>query len=288
MAPLKSSTATQVKLRLMIPSDIPAGMRLKELAGWNQTPEDWLRFLRADPEGSFVAESGRRVVGTATTITYENLIAWVGMVLVDPEFRRQRIGTALLTEALDHLDARRVRCTKLDATPEGRRVYEKLGFQTEYEIERWMLSRLGTIPKPSLVPASLDEIFGLDRNVFGADRSALLTSFAQQAPEFVLAQRENDVLKGYSFGRKGSEADQLGPWVARDRTSASKLLDEFLRRSGRGVVFVDFLKANHWGESLLAERGFRFSRALVRMCRGENRNPGRPELVCAIAGPEFG
>ncbi len=59
----------------MAPSDLPACTRLKELAGWNQTQEDWLRFLRADPEGSFVAETGQRVVATVTTITYENLIA---------------------------------------------------------------------------------------------------------------------------------------------------------------------------------------------------------------------
>ena len=28
-------------IRVMTPADIPAGMRLNEIAGWNQTFEDW-------------------------------------------------------------------------------------------------------------------------------------------------------------------------------------------------------------------------------------------------------
>ena len=68
-------------LRLMTDADIPAGMRLKDLAGWNQTASDWERFLRASPAGCFVAESGGRVRGTAATIVYEGRFAWIGMVL---------------------------------------------------------------------------------------------------------------------------------------------------------------------------------------------------------------
>ena len=45
----------------MTVDDIPEAMRLKDLAGWNQTAADWERFLSAGPEGCFVAErEGRR------------------------------------------------------------------------------------------------------------------------------------------------------------------------------------------------------------------------------------
>src|SRR5947208_12550472 len=128
-------------LRLMTEADIPAGMRLKELAGWNQTPSDWERFLRASPAGCFVAELDGRVCGTATTIVYEGRFAWIGMVLVDPEYRSRGIGTRLLGQAIEHLDAARVPTLKLDATPQGRPIYAKLGFVSEYEVERWALER---------------------------------------------------------------------------------------------------------------------------------------------------
>src|SRR5207244_5594839 len=131
-----------------------AGMRLKDLAGWNQTEADWERFLDACPDGCFVAETAGRVVGTSTTIVYEGRFAWIGMVLVDPEFRRRGIGAALLDRALEHLDSARVPAAKLDATPEGRPAYEPRGFVAELEIERWWLARQHPRPQTASNDAS--------------------------------------------------------------------------------------------------------------------------------------
>src|SRR5882672_9524967 len=117
-----------MSLRIMTMADIPAGMRLKDLARWNQTPADWARFLRSSPEGCFVAECDGHVCGTATTIVYEDRFAWIGMVLVDPLYRGRGIGTALLEGAIQYLDERGVPTLKLDATPQGKPLYEKLGF----------------------------------------------------------------------------------------------------------------------------------------------------------------
>lgn len=288
MAALKSPMTRHANLRLMELPDIAACMRLKEIAGWNQTAEDWIRFLRASPEGCFVAEACGGVVGSATTIVYEDRFAWIGMVLVDPEFRRQGIGTALLENALDYLDGKQVPCSKLDATPQGKPLYEKLGFHAEFEIERWRLASRGAASSVVPQPESLDEVLDFDCRVFGADRSGILRSFADQAPEFVLVERTEGRVASYCFGRKGSTADHLGPWVARDRASASRVLGDFLSRSSRELVLVDLVKDNCWAEALLAERGFRFSRALTRMYRGQNLHPGQPNLLCAISGPEFG
>ena len=71
----------------MTENDVAAGMRLKELAGWNQTESDWKRFLRASKDGCFVAEVDEVVCGSAATIIYGGRFAWVGMVLVDPAYR---------------------------------------------------------------------------------------------------------------------------------------------------------------------------------------------------------
>ena len=119
-------------LRAMTKGDVPSGMRLKELAGWNQTANDWDRFLEASPEGCFVAESHGEVRGTVTTIVYESRFAWVGMVLVDPDHRGQGIGTQLLLRAIEYLDGLGITTVKLDATPKGKPIYERLGFVTEY------------------------------------------------------------------------------------------------------------------------------------------------------------
>ena len=86
----------QIEVRLLRESDIPAALRLKELAQWNQTENDWLRLLRLEPNGCFCATIGDEVVATTTTTTYGHELAWIGMVLVDPEFRRLGIATRLM------------------------------------------------------------------------------------------------------------------------------------------------------------------------------------------------
>jgi len=309
----------------MTRADIPAGMRLKEIAGWNQTSEDWERFLEAEPEGCFVAEWNGQVAGTVATIIYEHHFAWIGMVLVDPEVRGKGIGTALLLKAIDYLDARRVPCMKLDATPQGKPIYARLGFRIEYEIERHSLTREASGCGPDLCVApsfracpeqsegsasastgrgatsqtatqapaaaaaeNLEPLLEFDHEVFGADRSALLRSLARSAPELVAIHRSGGAVKGFALGRRGSLADQLGPWAAASASAARAVFDDFLLRSRRPIVFVDVLRDNAWAPALLAARGFQFSRSLTRMYRGENTHPGRPDLLGAILGPEFG
>jgi len=277
------------RVRMMTPADIAAGMRLKDLAGWNQTTEDWTRFLQENSGGCFVAEWDGRVAGTVTTIVYEGRVAWIGMVLVDPEARGKGIGTALLERAIAHLDERRVPCIKLDATPQGKPLYARLGFRVEYEMERRALKRI--VRPTSQVPRPIEDwtaIFDLDRDAFGADRSAVLRSVAGAAPELALAARQGGPVEGYAFGRKGSRADHLGPWICRNARAARELLQNFLERSSREAIFVDVPAENAWATQIAREQGFEISRPLTRMFRGENRHPGRPELVGAILGPEFG
>ena len=278
-----------MNLRTLKTDDIAAGMRLKDLAGWNQTPADWRCFLESSPQGCFAAEVDGQVVGTAATIIYEERFAWIGMVLVDPEFRGRGIGTRLLQRTIEHLDAIDIGTMKLDATPAGRPIYQKLGFVDEYEIERWLLKR--SVPDAAssadLHPVS-DRVLQLDREIFGADRSPLLRSLAAENPDFALAAERDGEIAGYTFGRRGTLADHLGPWMARDEETAAALLDEFLGRSSRETIFVDGLKDRGFVAELLQARGFKVSRPLTRMVRGPNSYPGRPELLCAILGPEFG
>ena len=281
-----------MKLRVMTTNDIPGGVRLNTLAGWNQTDADWSRFLFASPHGCFVMQEGARVVGTVATLPYQSRFAWIGMVLVDPEYRNRGIGTELLRQAIEHLDGAGIPTLKLDATPQGKPLYEKLGFLSEYEIERWNLRR--TVEKNHAVSAEiapvahLPEIFAHDRQTFGADRSSLLRSLAERSPALTLAVAHGTQLQGYAFGRHGLFADHLGPWMAGDRDTAKMMLTDFLRRSSRDAVIVDALQSNRVAGEILRHNGFAIARPLTRMYRGPNDFPGKPASLCAILGPEFG
>src|SRR5262245_2728474 len=115
-----------MEIRRLTPDDVPAVLRLAGAAGWNQTDADVRRLIDLAPEGCFAACAGGEVIGTVTTTAYGRELAWVGMMLVDPAHRRRGVGTALMEVALDHLRERGVATVKLDATPMGRPVYERL------------------------------------------------------------------------------------------------------------------------------------------------------------------
>jgi ribosomal protein S18 acetylase RimI-like enzyme len=281
-----------MKLRVMTTKDIPGGVRLNRLAGWNQTDADWSRFLVASPRGCFVMADVAKVVGTVATLPFEDRFAWISMVLVDPEYRNRGIGTELLRRAIEHLDDAGIPTLKLDATPLGKPLYEKLGFVSEYEIERWNLRRKveeNPRARAEIAPAAqLREILAYDRQIFGADRSNLLRSLAERGPALTLAVAGGKQVQGYAFGRHGLFADHLGPWMASDRDTAKIMLTDFLRRSLRDTVIVDALQSNKVAGEILRHNGFAIARPLTRMYRGPNAFPGKPELLCAILGPEFG
>jgi GNAT superfamily N-acetyltransferase len=281
-----------MQLRVMTAQDILGGLRLNTIVGWNQTGADWTRFLTASPNGCFVMDDDGKIVGTAATLSYENRFAWIGMVLVDPSYRNRGIGTSLLQRTIEYLDDAGIPTLKLDATPAGKPLYEKLGFISEYEIDRWILKRSVAVPPskkaPRLSPEHISDIFEHDLQAFGADRASLLSSLKDDAPDLTLIAQNDGQLMGYAFGRRGLFADHLGPWMSRVADTAKTLLDEFLMRSSRETIIVDALRSNPAAGELLRERGFSPVRLLTRMYRGPNNSPGKPESLCAILGPEFG
>lgn len=283
--------STDIEIRQMTPRDIPAAMRLKELAGWNQTERDWMRYLAFEPEGCFVAVRAGIACGTVIAQRYGTDLGWIGMVLVDPEHRHQGIGTRLLDRGLEFLDRQGIETVKLDATPEARSLYLARGFKDEYEIERW-----GGIAAPKQNPGirriefhDMGRICACDAMVFGADRTRLLTALWQEAPEYTAVAHSGGEVAGYFFGRAGSRAHYLGPWVAGGNGElAEQLLVEFLSRAAGERAFVDICLENPDARPMMEAIGFSHQRRLTRMYRGPNRSPGKPSMICGIAGPELG
>jgi GNAT superfamily N-acetyltransferase len=289
--------ASAIEVRLLSESDIPAAMRLKEAAGWNQTEADWRRLLSLEPNGCFAAVKDGRLVGTTTTTTYDEL-AWIGMVLVDPEHRRQGIASQLMNVALEYLSGR-VETIKLDATALGQPVYQRFGFEVESEVERWT-GTAGSTGDESQSRVSLElnvvrELLELDRVAFNADRSKLLEALIKDAcvPP-VLFRAADGALRGYALARSGTRKTYVGPVVAKEPELIDTLLDEMLSQLRGRAIYIDINKECVVDTSRLSDRGFIKERDLIRMVkRGRCPLPNlfsekSSPLVVAIAGPEVG
>ena len=284
------SSAANASFGPMRLEDIPAGLDLCRAAGWNQTSRDWTQFLTTTPDGARTARVGGRVVGTAATIRYGGLFAWIGMVLVDPAMRGHGIGTRLLDEAVALLaDMPSVR---LDATPAGFPLYLKRGFVEEYRIHR--MQRAGGIAPAAadsrLRPLSAADIPGvapLDQAAFGADRADMLRWMLDGAPDLAWQVRApGSGVEGFVLGRRGHLFDHIGPIVARDVTVAQALALAAIGATTRAVVVDATLHVPAWRE-WLGSIGFSRQRDLIRMSRG-TPPAAEVERQFAILGPEFG
>lgn len=287
-------------VRRLTVADVPAALDLSTSAGWNQTEADWLRALELEPEGCFAIDGAGRLAATTTAIRFGSDMAWIGMVLTAPQFRRQGFARRLLLHALEFLRGCRVPVARLDATAMGRPLYSSLGFIDECPVERWSLTA-ARLPPGRAAGARVETHFSLpviDLAAFGCDRFPLLMSLARPpsgepggpSPESEDAGSLPE--QGYALGRPGARAAYFGPCVARTPESARELLAWFLARHAGEPVFWDLLPENRDAVALAGEFGFRRDRQLVRMLRREAPDAAAPRidtrLTYAIAGFEYG
>ena len=264
-------------------ADLPFADSVRAQAGWNQTLDDWRRLMAMEPDGCFVAEWDGARAGTATTTVYGMELAWIGMVLVHPDYRRRGIGQALLGRCIEHLHARGVRCIKLDATPLGKPVYDGLGFKAEWTLTRWE----GAISDPRRpgLDSSLRNwrgadarlVHSLDIAAFGVSRHRLLEVLAPQSRCALVAEQMPGGIAGYGLMRNGSRALYLGPIAAESSEIALRLLDALMGRcgaTGAKKIYWDIPDTNAAMVAWARQSGFTAQRTLTRMYLGENTAPG--------------
>ena len=265
-----------MRLRRPAPGDLPRALALSTLAGWNQTALDWQAFAR---HGSLRLrdDGGAALAATIATLPF-GPVTWISMVLVRPELRRQGLASGMLRWALRSL--RGTACLALDATPEGRAVYARMGFRDVWGFSRWQVPRLPAMPgaRP-MTEADWPGVVALDAAAFGAGRGWLLDAICQR-PGFVV--EKGGLIIGAILCRDGARAPHAGPLLAREPGIGMALLAAALPEGGLvdlrdTAAMAGWLRA-HGGAPL---RGF------SRMVRGADL-PGDASGCMAVLGPEFG
>jgi GNAT superfamily N-acetyltransferase len=239
---------------MLTAADIPAAMELSTGAGWNQTAADWAALLLHSPDACLCIECDGRIAATTTLVCYEKRLAWIGMVLTHPDYRRRGFARTLVSRAIDLAYKRDVRSIKLDATDQGRPLYALLGFVDDQAVERW----------------------GCDMNT-----SAFADKYRpHEAPTITEPA-------GYLLHRPGIRAHYLGPCVAEDPATAERLFRRALQEVGADHYFWDLLPANEAAVALAQRLDFARLRRLTRMVLGPNP-PCDESRNFAIAGFEWG
>jgi GNAT superfamily N-acetyltransferase len=236
------------------PADIEALARLRVEMGW----------LRSDPllHGVLAWEGGRVFIVRARSlgVTADGIadlpvasagaivagpVGVIGNVTVRPEFQRRGLGGLLTAHAIAWQRAQGARAVWLDATPAGRPLYRRLGFEDvavswdahaplrDLRLER-LASLAGSISAAKAPAEALASVAALDLTAFGGDRTGLLRALLAQQDRYALyiahdAHDAHDATRrplGFALTRRLEQPWQgtrLGPLIAPDDRVAAAL-----------------------------------------------------------------
>lgn len=279
------------RVRTLHERDIDVAIALTNLEEWGYTRADFERLLALSPEGCFAVEDDGRVIGLLTTTSYGGL-AFLGAVIVHPEYRGRGIGKLLMDAALEHLAGTGVETVRLNAYLNVIPFYERLGFRREYEVVRWRGP--ATSPQSENVHRArrreLRSVIAFDAPYFGADRGILLTRLFEENPDTFLVAGRHDRVLGYIIGNLFDHSCEIGPWVV--APGHPDVAPDLFRNL---VALAQSREYAFSGPSLNPElatfvRGVGFQEVFrtLRMWWGKDLYPGDARGVWAAAGLEKG
>jgi GNAT superfamily N-acetyltransferase len=199
--------------------DLPAILSLRESVGW--TPHEWaMRAVIGQGDTIFVVaeDDGGGIAAMGSGIVYPPSIGFIGNMVVAPALRRRGVGSEILDAVAGWLSRAGCDRLELNATDEGRPLYERHGFASRgtsaaVGISRRALRRLG--PASEARPIWLEDLERLaayDRPRFGGDRSRLLELLTTDGIARGLLVERDGEMAGYAFLQ--AEDHRLGPMVA--------------------------------------------------------------------------
>ncbi|MDT9695594.1 GNAT family N-acetyltransferase [Streptomyces sp. P17] len=224
-------------IRRLTLRDLAACADLSENRGWPREEHKWGLLLTAgkgygidDPEGGLI---------TACVVTeygpHERPdLAAIGMVLVAERHARKGIGRHLMRRVVSDLGTTPL---TLHATPNGRPLYEELGFKAtgRAEMLRGHFTPRGPEPEVATRAATAEDltaILRLDEEVFGSDRTPVITRLPAFADQLRVAE-EDGRITGYAAAWPNMETHVVGPLIARDARTAQSLIASLAARTDR-------------------------------------------------------
>ena len=270
--------AAEFQLRAMTTADVDAAVQLALAQGWRNRSLFYEFVLRVPAAQALVGVVDGRVVATGLA-TVNGPVGWLGAIIVSAEFRGRGFGRAMTEELMRRLRAAGCETLSLEATDQGRPMYERMGFRLATRYHQLQADHLDERPLPPpgahvrpLRRADLPAVCALDRLATAEDRSAALEVLAEAG--------------GWALDRDGSLAGFLlpaerayGVVIAPRPEDGLYLLDlhRFLVPPGAHVrAGVPHEHEAAWRE--LQSRGWQETWRAPRMLQGPDI-PWRPEWI---------
>jgi GNAT superfamily N-acetyltransferase len=228
--------------------------------GWNPGLHDGPVFYATDPDGFFIGLLDGEPIGCISTVAYDTQFGFLGFYIVRPAFRGRGFGLQLWRRGMDHLGERNV---GLDGVPAQIDNYRKSGFALAYRNVRYEgLAAAGSERKGprirELIPADVEEVANLDRDVFPASRDEFLRGWLTFPESYAVGVDDDGCLTGYGVIRRCRSGYKIGPLVAGSEMGAHTLFQALMNRVEVGEpVFLDVPEVNRPAVGLAESNGMR-------------------------------
>ncbi|MFF9262743.1 GNAT family N-acetyltransferase [Streptomyces longwoodensis] len=228
---------TAPPVRRLTHRDLIACADLSEDRGWPREEHKWSLLLTAgqgygidDPAGGLMAACAVTRYGPQERPE----LGAIGMMLVAERHARRGLGRHLLRHVVSALGPTPL---TLHATPLGRPLYEELGFKTTGRAE--MVSGrflpggpAPTVPTRAATAWDLPAIIRLDRDIFGTDRTNMITRLPAFADRLRVAVEDGRII-GYAAAWPNMDTHVIGPLIARDTETARALVTSLAEHTDR-------------------------------------------------------
>jgi ribosomal protein S18 acetylase RimI-like enzyme len=221
-------------IRRLTADDLSACADLSEDRGWPREDHKWGLLLSAGTGYGIDAPDAKGLVAACVLTSYGPGLAAIGMVLVAERCARQGIGRRLMQHVLTEAGDTPI---TLHATPNGRPLYEELGFAVtgRAEMVRGHFTHVGPAPTIATRPATAEDLpalLRLDADVFGQDRTHMITRLPAFADQLRVAE-EDGALTGYAALWPNMNTHVIGPLIARDTRTAKALITSLATATDR-------------------------------------------------------
>lgn len=272
--------------------DIPQLIQLSESVGWDYDESEIKTIMEFGIVYGHRAAT-REMAACAAIVSYNEDLASLGMVIVHPGYRRLGLGKAVTMKCVQAIPGSVP--IMLIATPEGKPMYERLGFKSVDSVQKFLCNSF-QMPmnldtnEYAIEPfqwSDLPQIVDLDQAAFGAKRGEFLTARIKQAKQAIVAKNILGQVIGYALSIQGTINLLAGPIVAPDDKVAIHLLDRLVTENASRIR-IDIPREQTEFKSILIRGGFELVTEPPIMLLNRNELPQRSGQLFAIAAQVFG
>jgi ribosomal protein S18 acetylase RimI-like enzyme len=191
--------------------------------------------------------------------THYGKSGFIGELIVHTDQRSKGLGATLLKHAIAYLKNIQAETIYLDGVLKAVPLYERHSFHKVYRSWRFSGNLVGKSSK-NVRPMEADDlkqVYALDREAFGADRSFFIRRRMEIYPELCYVMEDGEKICGYITGRDYPERLYAGPWIVEDKIENPQdlLLSLALQARGRPIN-IGVLDANLKACDLVRSLGF--------------------------------